>query len=75
MSASYDRRQAAASWPRKGKWSPDGLPAEYLELLRDLAANLTAWRREHDPGQRLDPRCDPRMQPRQSTTGGCHACD
>ena len=60
MTAAYDRRQQTGQWPRRGRWNPDGLPTWYRDLLTDLAGDLTAWRK-HDPGQRLDPRCDPRM--------------
>lgn len=60
MAGEYRRRQWAGNWPTKGRWSPDGLPPEYLELLRELAAHLTSWR--HDPGQQLDPRHDPRRR-------------
>lgn len=58
MNADYRRRQQSDHWPQQGRWSPDGLPDWYLELLGDLAGSLTAW--QHDPPQRLDPRCDPR---------------
>ncbi len=65
MSASYDRRQdAGKSWPAKGRWNPDALPGWYLEMLQGLAADLTAWKQEHDPGQQLDPRNDPRSRRR-----------
>jgi hypothetical protein len=60
MNADYRTGQPADHWPRRGRWSPDELPGWYLELLGDLAGSLTAWRDEHDPPQRLDPRCDPR---------------
>jgi hypothetical protein len=64
MSGDYSRRQRAGNWPTKGRWSPDGLPPDYLELLRELAAHLTSWRHEHDPGMQLDPRHDPRGRER-----------
>jgi hypothetical protein len=63
MDEAYDRRQTNGQWPRRGRWSPDGLPGWYLDLIGAVAHDLTAWR-EHDPGQRLDPRCDPRQPQR-----------
>lgn len=63
MSADYDRRQRDGKWPTRGRWNPDGLPDWYIELIGGLARELTAWR-EHDPGQHLDPRTDPRWPPR-----------
>jgi hypothetical protein len=66
MNAGYSGRQRAGNWPTQGRWNPDELPAWYRKLLGDLAGNLTAWRAEHDPHPRLDPRCDPRVtRPRQ----------
>jgi len=62
MDADYSRRQSTGQWPRRGRWNPDELPAWYLDLIGAVAHDLMAWRL-HDPGQRLDPRCDPR-QPR-----------
>lgn len=59
MEKLYDSRQHSAQWPARGRWNPEQLPGWYLELLGGLAADLTAWR-DHDPPQRLDPRCDPR---------------
>jgi hypothetical protein len=59
MESDYSRRQSPDNWPPRKPWSPEGLPDWYLDLLGDVARNLTAWR-EHDPPQRLDPRCDPR---------------
>ena len=58
MDSEYDRRQRAGQWPTRRRWNPD-VPAWYVELLGGLAADLTSWR-DHDPPQRLDPRCDPR---------------
>jgi hypothetical protein len=58
MPEEYDPRQDAGSWPAD-RWSLDGTPVWYRELLAQMAGKLTAWR-EHDPPQRLDPRCDPR---------------
>ncbi len=75
MTGEYRRRQRDGKWPTNGRWNPDGLPDWYLEMLVGLAGRLNRWRDPHDPAQRLDPRCDPRIRPRQSTTGGCHACD
>jgi len=57
MDAEYDRRQRAGK--PASRWSLDGTPEWYRELLGELAGKLTAWR-EHDPGQHLDPRTDPR---------------
>lgn len=57
MDAEYDRRQRAGQWP--SHWSLDGTPEWYRELLAEMTGKLTAWR-EHDPGQHLDPRTDPR---------------
>ena len=59
MFQQYERRQRAGHWPTGDRWNPERLPGWYLELLGGLAADLTAWR-DHDPPQRLDPRCDPR---------------
>lgn len=59
MPQEYDRRQVAGKWPDRQRWTPEGLPDWYMELIRGLAGDLTAWR-EHDPGQHLDPRTDPR---------------
>jgi hypothetical protein len=59
MNADYSRRQRPANWPTHHDGEPDPAVRDYLELVASLAANLTAWR-EHDPPQRLDPRCDPR---------------
>lgn len=58
MDAEYDRRQRAGQW-RVEPWSLDGTPEWYRDLLAEVAGTLTAWR-EHDPGQHLDPRTDPR---------------
>jgi hypothetical protein len=57
MNAEYDRRQRAAKWPRR--WSPNGLPDWYRDLLAEMTGKLIV-RHEHDPGQHLDPRTDPR---------------
>jgi hypothetical protein len=59
MDGDYSRRQRPANWPRHPDGEPNPAVRDYLELVASLAANLTAWR-EHDPPQRLDPRCDPR---------------
>jgi hypothetical protein len=59
MDADYTPGQPPDHWPTRGRWNPADLPGWYRELLGEVAANLTAWR-EHDPPQRLDPRCDPR---------------
>lgn len=59
MNADYSRRQRAGQWPTRKPWSPSDLPDWYENILSDVAASLTAWR-DHDPPQRLDPRCDPR---------------
>jgi len=60
MDADYARRQRADKWPVE-RWSLDGTPSWYRELLADMAGKLTAWR-QHDPGQHLDPRADPRRR-------------
>lgn len=62
MSGLYRRRQRDRQWPPRGPWNPDGLPGWYMEMLAGLSAGLTSWRadNQHDPGQRLDPRDDPR---------------
>lgn len=57
-----DRRQRAARWPIAGP--DDDRPGWYRQLLVELAGNLTAWKREHDPRQHLDPRMDPRCRER-----------
>ena len=62
MPSSYDRRQDAGSWPTKGPWNPGELPPWYLELISGLTVDLASWRDDHDPGQRLDPRHDPRRR-------------
>jgi len=59
MNSDYARRQHSGQWPARGRWNPVGLPESYVELLGNVAGSLTAWR-DHDPPQRLDPRCDPR---------------
>ena len=65
MDSEYDRRQQAGQWPTRRRWNPAELPEWYREMLGGLAADLTSWR-DHDPPQRLDPRCDPRC-PRDRT--------
>ena len=60
MDAEYDRRQRYDQWPVQ-RWSLDGTPEWYRDLLKAIAGNLTAWR-QHDPGQCLDPRTDPRIR-------------
>ena len=59
MDSEYGRRQRPANWPQRERWSPEGLPGWYRDLLGEVARDLTAWR-DHDPPQVLDPRCDPR---------------
>jgi len=59
VNADYTPGQSPDHWPTRGRWNPNGLPDWYLEMLGNVAGSLTAWR-EHDPPQRLDPRCDPR---------------
>jgi hypothetical protein len=71
MDAGYDRRQRVGKWPVK-RWSPDGLPEWYRDLLSEVAGSLTAWR-EHDPGQHLDPRTDPRHRGHRAGRQGRHA--
>ena len=61
MDADYTRCQRKAEWPSRGRWNPAGLPDWYVDLVARLAGNLTAWR-DHDPGQYLDPRTDPRHE-------------
>jgi len=72
MNADYTPGQPPAHWPARGRWSPDGLPAWYVELLGNVAGSLTEWR-EHDPPQRLDPRCDPRHRPQRTGQERRHA--
>jgi hypothetical protein len=72
MSTHYPPGQTPGHWPTRGRWNPADLPPWYLELLADLAGDLTAWR-EHDPPQRLDPRCDPRLPRRRVERQGRHA--
>jgi hypothetical protein len=62
MTQLYEHRQHADNWPRRGRWNPADLPDWYLELLSEIVGKATAWRDEHDPGQQLDPRTDPRAQ-------------
>jgi len=59
MSTSYDRRQAAGNWPCRGRWSPEGLPTWYVELLGIVAGSATAWRNDTGVAP-LDPRFNPR---------------
>jgi len=59
MDSNYTPGQSPDHWPARGRWNPEALPAWYVELLGNVAGSLTAWR-DHDPPQRLDPRCDPR---------------
>ena len=59
MTRDYNRRQRAGQWPTRERWNPAELPEWYADILSDVAADLTAWR-DHNPRQRLDPRCDPR---------------
>jgi len=66
MDSDYRRRQSPANWPPRERWSPDGLPGWYLELLGEVSGALTAWL-DHAPAQRLDPRCDPRGPVRRPT--------
>ena len=62
MSPSYDRRQEAGSWPTKSPWKSGDLPPWYLELISGLTRDLTSFVDDHDPGQPLDPRHDPRRR-------------
>jgi len=64
MNSKYTPGQSPDHWPTRGRWSPADLPPWYRELLGEVSRDLTAWR-EHDPPQRLDPRCDPRRPQRQ----------
>ena len=59
MNSNYTPGQSPSHWPTRGRWSPADLPEWYREMLGEVCRDLTAWR-EHDPPQRLDPRCDPR---------------
>jgi hypothetical protein len=61
MSPAYDRRQDAGQWPRRGRWNPNDLPADYLGLLHHLCGSLTRWRDDDGDERRIDPRCDPRI--------------
>lgn len=70
MNADYDHRQRPGNWPQR--WTSNGLPDWYVELLVGVAGRLTAWR-EHDPGQHLDPRCDPRCPQRRVERRHDHA--
>lgn len=74
MNAEYDRRQRPGQWAKRGRWSPDGLPDWYVQVLAGLAGSLTAWR-EHDPGQHLDPRTDPRESRHRAPMERRHAQD
>lgn len=74
MDAEYDRRQRPGQWANRGRWSPDGLPDWYVQMLAGLAGSLTAWR-EHDPGQHLDPRTDPRESRHRAPMERRHAQD
>jgi hypothetical protein len=71
MDAEYDRRQRPDKWPVE-RWSLDGTPQWYRDLLAEMAGKLTAWR-DRDPGQHLDPRSDPRSPRRQSGMERRHA--
>ena len=70
MHADYERRQADRRHRAGERWSPAGLPGWYVEVLTGAARNLTSWR-EHDPGQRLDPRCDPRSPRHRARHAAC----
>jgi len=70
MKSDYRRRQQAGHWPAHKRWNPAELPEWYRDLIGAVAANLTAWR-EHDPPQRLDPRCDPRGPQRHVERRAC----
>ena len=72
MPTEYPPGQSPGHWPTRGRWNPAELPGWYRELLAGLAGDLTAWR-EHDPPQRLDPRCDPRLPRRRVERQGRHA--
>lgn len=71
MDAEYDRCQRADKWPVE-RWSLDGTPEWYRQLLGELAGKLTEWR-QHDPGQHLDPRTDPRGTQHRARRQGRHA--
>jgi hypothetical protein len=71
MDAEYDRRQRHDQWQIE-RWSLDGTPQWYGELLAEMAGKLTAWR-EHDPSQHLDPRTDPRLTTRGTRMERRHA--
>lgn len=71
MDADYARRQRADKWPVE-RWSLDGTPEWYRQLLGELTGKLTAWR-QHDPGQHFDPRTDPRGTRHRARRQGRHA--
>jgi len=71
MDAEYDRRQHAGK-SRSNRWSLDGTPEWYRDLLVEMTGSLTSWR-EHDPGQHLDPRMDPREPGHRARRQGRHA--
>lgn len=72
MPASYDRRQTAGNWPRRGRWNPADLPEWYRELLGQIVASTTAWR--NDAGiAPLDPRFDPRIDGQPTRERRSHA--
>jgi hypothetical protein len=73
MTEPYEHRQHADNWPRRGRWNPADLPDWYLDLLGEIVGKATAWRDEHDPGQQLDPRTDPRVQRRLAEREARHA--
>jgi hypothetical protein len=60
VTPSYDRRQAADDWPRRGRWNPADLPDWYLDLLGCIVASTTDWRQDAGIAP-LDPRFDPRV--------------
>lgn len=60
MSESCRRRQHAGYRPACPDCAPDGFARDYAMLVTAVAASLTAWKRQHDPRQQLDPRRDPR---------------
>jgi hypothetical protein len=75
MTTSYDRRQTAGHWPRRGRWNPAELPGWYLELLGQIVDASTAWQTDHDPNEWRDPRHDPRRPTGCIEERSRHACE
>jgi len=76
VSHHYHDHRSAGNWPTDPPCDRCRLIAEYRELVAELAADLTAWRREQDqhrPGQVLDPRMDPRCPRHGAGKRGRHA--